>query len=252
MDYDSAVDELSGLKAAEAKKQSDPAPSPTLSIASTALSGFNRMEEVTEAERRKAEEVAKFAAALTHFSAHITVLLGRVGGLELVKIAGEMTTAPIFAKGGGGEDGIETGGGADEGTPDQTPEEARLSRRDLNTLYQEAEQVRVAGSISNEPNGRLVRLLNLLLVNIQDAVSLMAPNPTPVSNFYFLLGTLNYFCKCISYNSRIYRLISRRQFVGERPVFNVVKRRELAQAMTNGSRSRCCGRIPRGFEFCVV
>ncbi|VDD76251.1 unnamed protein product [Mesocestoides corti] len=165
MDDDDENDELSALKAATRL------PSPPPSVATTDLSDFDRTEEVLEAEKRKAEEVTKFAAAFTHFTAHITDLLRRVGGLDLLKIAGEMSSVPVDP----GEDGEEF--------PDQTPVEARLSRRELNTLYQEADDVRVAGSMSNEPNGRLVRLLNLLLVNIRDAACLAAPNPTNVSLF---------------------------------------------------------------------
>ncbi len=131
---DGGMDELSALKAATAAAggaagPSQP-PSPPLSIASTALSNFDRAEEVTEAEKRKAEETTKFAAALAHFTAHITDLLRRVGGLDLLKIAAEMSTAPID--------------GEEEGQEDQTPSEARLSRREIHTLYQEAERVRVA------------------------------------------------------------------------------------------------------------
>uniref|UniRef100_A0A5K3FIG4 Nipped-B protein n=2 Tax=Mesocestoides corti TaxID=53468 RepID=A0A5K3FIG4_MESCO len=168
MDDDDENDELSALKAATRL------PSPPPSVATTDLSDFDRTEEVLEAEKRKAEEVTKFAAAFTHFTAHITDLLRRVGGLDLLKIAGEMSSVPVDP----GEDGEEF--------PDQTPVEARLSRRELNTLYQEADDVRVAGSMSNEPNGRLVRLLNLLLVNIRDAACLAAPNPTN-SNFKELI-----------------------------------------------------------------
>ncbi|VUZ55635.1 unnamed protein product [Hymenolepis diminuta] len=133
------------------------------------LSDSDRAEMIVEAEKRIAEEVAKFAATATGFSNHISEFLLRVGGLDLLKYAGEMSMTTVDPVGGRGDSATMV---------DQTPVEARLSRREVNALYNEAEEVRVAGSISDEPSGRLVRFLNLLRVHIRDASSLMAPNPT--------------------------------------------------------------------------
>ncbi|VDO00062.1 unnamed protein product, partial [Rodentolepis nana] len=134
------------------------------------LSDSDRAEMIIEAEKRIAEEVAKFAATATDFSNHISQFLLRVGGLDLLKFAGEMNVTAVDPVAGHGDDSATM--------VDQTPVEARLSRREVNALYNEAEEVRVAGSISDEPSGRLVRFLNLLRVHIRDASALMAPNPT--------------------------------------------------------------------------
>nr|CDS29043.1 nipped B protein (delangin) (scc2) [Hymenolepis microstoma] len=134
------------------------------------LSDSDRAEMIIEAEKRIAEEVAKFAATATDFSNHISQFLLRVGGLDLLKFAGEMNVAAVDPVVGHGDDSATM--------VDQTPVEARLSRREVNALYNEAEEVRVAGSISDEPSGRLVRFLNLLRIHIRDASALMAPNPT--------------------------------------------------------------------------
>ncbi|CUT99425.1 nipped B protein delangin scc2 [Echinococcus multilocularis] len=181
MDYDRyEKDELSSLKALSATAvaggvaSSRLSPSSSNIAASSDLSDSDRTEMVMEAEKRIAEEVAKFAATWTHFSAHISEFLLRVGGLDLSKTAGDMCIAAVDP----GEDF--------SSVVDQTPVEARLSRREVNALYHEAEEARVSGFISNEPNGRLVRFLNLLRVNIRDASSLMAPNPT-VANFKELI-----------------------------------------------------------------
>lgn len=174
MDYDRyEKDELSSLKALSATAvDATVAPSrlsPSSNMAASSdLSDSDRTEMVIEAEKRITEEVAKFAATWTRFSTHISEFLLRVGSLDLSKIAGDMSITVV-----------------DPG--DQTPVEARLSRREVNTLYHEAEEARVSGSISNEPNGRLVRFLNLLRVNIRDASSLMAPNPTIVSTLLCFL-----------------------------------------------------------------
>lgn len=137
------------------------------------FSDSDRAEMVAEAEKRIAEEVAKFAATATDFSNHISEFLLRVGGLDLTRVAGDMSVSAIDPAAGQNDSAS---------TVDQTPVEARLSRREINALYNEAEEVRVAGAISDEPSGRLVRFLNLLRVNIRDASSLVAPNPTLVSH----------------------------------------------------------------------
>ncbi|VDK39895.1 unnamed protein product [Taenia asiatica] len=175
MDYDRyEEDELSSLRALSAAVGGPAVASSHLSpssnmAASSDLSDSERTEMVMEAEKRITEEVAKFAATWTRFSTHISEFLLRVGSLDLSKTAGDMSITAVDP----GEDL--------NSVVDQTPVEARLSRREVNTLYHEAEEARVSGSISNEPNGRLVRFLNLLRVNIRDASSLMAPNPTIVN-----------------------------------------------------------------------
>lgn len=137
------------------------------------LSDSDRTEMIVEAEKRSAEEVAKHAATSTNFSNQVSEILLRVGSLDLFKFAGEMNVSAVDPANGHGDD--------PSIMVDQTPPEARLSRREVNALYNEAEEVRVAGLISDEPSGRLVRFLNLLRVHIRDASALMAPNPTLVS-----------------------------------------------------------------------
>ena len=168
------MDELSCLKASANAVLNRP-PS-THSSSSSDLSDSDRAEMVVEAEKRIAEEVTKFAATSTHLSTHISELLLRVGSLDLSKTAAELGTITMVGEPGDEEPSPAT-------AVDPVPVEARLSRREVYALYQEAEDIWVAGSISNEPNGRLVRFLNLLRVNIRDAVALKAPNPTIVSLF---------------------------------------------------------------------
>ncbi|VDM32359.1 unnamed protein product [Hydatigera taeniaeformis] len=173
-------DELSSLKALSANAatatvvSSRLSPSSSNMAVSSDLSDSDRTEMVIEAEKRISEEVGKFAVTWAHFSTHISEFLLRVGSLDLSKTAGDMSIAAVDP----GEDS--------SSAVDQTPVTVRLSRREVNFLYHEAEEARVAGSISNEPNGRLVRFLNLLRVNIRDASSLMAPNPT-ITNFKELI-----------------------------------------------------------------
>ncbi|VEL40661.1 unnamed protein product [Protopolystoma xenopodis] len=59
---------------------------------------------------------------------------------------------------------------------DYLPSSARLSVCEAATLCSESAQIRVAGSMSTVPTGRLVRFLTLLLINMRDA-AMLAPQP---------------------------------------------------------------------------
>lgn len=159
------------------------------SVASSQLSDFKetclRVEEAEMAKRR-AEELTNSAAALAEFITHISDILRRIGELDMLKVATSMqalTSKTLKHKSG------DVAAGENEESEDRTPPEARLSRREISALYQESAQVRVAGSISNVRTGHLVRLLTVLLVNIRDASSLVAPHPTPVCNTFDLLNS---------------------------------------------------------------
>uniref|UniRef100_A0A0V0J446 Nipped-B protein n=1 Tax=Schistocephalus solidus TaxID=70667 RepID=A0A0V0J446_SCHSO len=173
-------------------------PDSPVSVASSRLSvvrDFVQTEEAELEKQRCSEELTNSAAALTRFTAHISDILRRIEELDLLKIASAIrvtaaapSAAAVADASDEGEEGKEGGFSGDvrSATVDRTPVEARLSRREINALYHESGQVRVAGSMSTVPTGHLVRLLTLLLVNIRDAAALPAPNPTP-SDFRELL-----------------------------------------------------------------
>nr|VZH93445.1 unnamed protein product [Spirometra erinaceieuropaei] len=172
-------------------------PESPVSVASSQLSAardFFQTEEPELEKQRCSEELTNSAAALTKFTAHISDILRRIEELDLLKIASAIrmtttttttTSTSVNDVSDEGEEGGFSGDVRSAGV-DRTPVEARLGRREINALYHESGQVRVAGSMSTVPTGHLVRLLTLLLVNIRDAATLPAPNPTP-SDFRELL-----------------------------------------------------------------
>ncbi|OON22852.1 hypothetical protein X801_01241 [Opisthorchis viverrini] len=115
----------------------------------------------SDVEQIHNDDLVTAASVLAQFTARLGKILRRVEELDLLKLAYDINMRKTKVAAGGDEFENEIK------CADLVPDAVRLSRHELNVLYTESAQVRLAGSMYTIPTGRLVRFLTLILVNMQ-------------------------------------------------------------------------------------